>query len=136
MANWTEDGRLIPDNKPVEVPLRFKQRETEAQRIAKAVTAEFSNQADSKGFETFEDAQDFEIEDDFDIFPNSQFEVKEMQEEFLPDIPDEREKTVEELALEELDNESRQQEIQSAKEKIIQEREAEEKEREIHPEPR
>ena len=136
MANWTEDGRLIPDETPVEVPLRFKQRETEAERIARAVTQEFSNQADAKGFESFEDAQDFDIEDDFDIFPDSQFEVKEMTEEFLEEEPMPREKTIEELALEELNQESQAQEIQNAKEKIKQQREAEQIEREDPPEPR
>lgn len=118
MAEWTEDGKLIPDNTPVEVPLHLKQGETEAMRIARAVSLEFSQQADKKGYETFEESQDFEIEDDEDIFPTSQFEVVEMQEEYLPDDPAPEEKTIEELAIEQLEEENKQKAIEDAKTKI------------------
>lgn len=107
--NYDEKGHFIPDDSPVEVPLRFKTQETEAERIARAVSLEFSQQADDKGFETFEDAQDFDVDDEFDIFPQSSFEIQEMEEEYLPDTPSDKEKTLEEKLIEEADGEKNQE---------------------------
>ncbi len=103
MAEWTENGRMIPDDTPVEVPLNLRQGETESMRIARAVSLEFSQQADRKGFETIQEGMDFEVEDDEDIFPTSKFELTEMQEEYLQSPYEEpimSEKTDEENALE------------------------------------
>lgn len=112
MAQWTEDGRQIPDDTPVEIPLNLRKGETEAMRIARAVSLEFSQQAEKKGYETWEESQDFDIEDDEDIFPQSQFELKEMAEEYLPDIPLDIEKTPDEVAIEEADNGKTQQQTE------------------------
>ena len=110
-----ENGKLIPDNTPVEVPLRFKQRETEAERIARMVTTEFTQQATKNGFETIEESMDFDVPDEDDVL-TSQFETAaEMLEEFLDEgiMPeDELEnlgKTPEELAIEEHDDGKKKQ---------------------------
>lgn len=102
--NWTPEGKFKPDTTPVEVPLSLQGSDSEAMKIARAVSLEFSKQADNVGAETFEESNDFEIDDDEDIFPTSQFEIQEMAEEFLPDTPLPIEKTPEELALEEAEN--------------------------------
>ncbi len=109
-SEW-KDGKFIPDQTPVEVPLKFKQSQTEAQRIAAAVSQEFSKQAETKGFETLDESLDFDIPEDEDIFPDSKWEITEMQEEFLynpPEEPLDIEKSPEEIAIEETDNGSKE----------------------------
>jgi hypothetical protein len=105
--NHDEKGRFIPDPTPIEVPLALRQGETEAMRIARAVSLEFSNQAEKNGFETWEESQDFDVEDEWELFPESEFEIKEMQEEFLMDEPAPEEKTVEERNIEALEDEQK-----------------------------
>lgn len=83
MAEWTEDGKMIPDDTPVEVPLQYQQGESESMRIARAVSLEMSKMNEKQGRETYAEAMDFDIEDEEDIFPMSECEVREMQEEFL-----------------------------------------------------
>ena len=98
---FDEDGHFVPDPTPVEVPLRYRNRDTEAMRIARAVRVEMDQQLEKTGYEDFSEQMDFDIEDEFDMFPQSQFELKEMEDEYLPDDPGDREKTVDEKILEE-----------------------------------
>lgn len=69
-----ENGREIPDPIAVEVPAGFKRPETLQEQIRRLVRSEQFNQSVSEqGMETFEEAEDFEIDDDmFD--PHSPYE--------------------------------------------------------------
>ena len=106
MSNWTEDGKFIPDDTPVEVPLNIKPL-SQDEKIAKAVTEQLSIQAAKKGKETFTESMDFEISDDND--PLTTYEnVAEMTEEFLN--ADLEEQPV--MTLEEYTNDALTQELQ------------------------
>lgn len=87
MAKYDERGREIPDRTPIEVPLHLRTPEDETIKMARMVTQELSRQSNTKGFESEQEAHDFDIEDDEDIFPTSNFEVHEMTEEYLPQEP-------------------------------------------------
>lgn len=68
-----DNGHEIPDPQPVEIPARFKRPETLAEQIRRVTQGALSLQAKEQGFETFEEAEDFEIDDDsFD--PTSPYE--------------------------------------------------------------
>lgn len=69
-----EQGREVPDPQPIAIPAGFREPETLEQRIRRLVRSEqFSASMDSQGFETFEESEDFEIDDDmFD--PESPYE--------------------------------------------------------------
>lgn len=67
------NGHEIPDPQPVEIPARFKRPETLAEQIRRVTQGALSLQAAEQGFETFEEAEDFDIDDDsFD--PSSPYE--------------------------------------------------------------
>lgn len=67
-----KNGHEIPDPTPVALPTGFKRPEMLAETVARLVRREISERADLAGFETFEEAEDFEIGDDFE--PNSPYE--------------------------------------------------------------
>lgn len=74
-----ERGREIPDPTPVEVPLRFRGQESTDERIRRIIRETISRQAAESGWESFDDANDFEVDEDPD--PVSQYELTDMQEE-------------------------------------------------------
>lgn len=55
-------GREIPDNTPMVAPMRRQPSLTEL--IRASVREEFSRQAHEAGMETFEEADDFDVDDD------------------------------------------------------------------------
>lgn len=66
-------GREIPDPKPMSIPSGFKRPETLAEQVQRLVRTQISRQAAEEGYETFEDSEDFDIDDDmFD--PSSPYE--------------------------------------------------------------
>lgn len=69
-----QNGSEIPDPTPVAIPAGFKEPESLENMIRRLVRADdFRRAADQEGFETFEEAEDFEIDDDsFD--PSSPYE--------------------------------------------------------------
>lgn len=68
-----------PDPTPVEMPLGFKRPPTLQEEIQRIIRQQMSMQAEEAGFESFEEADDFEVDEDPD--PLSPYEVTEMQEE-------------------------------------------------------
>lgn len=60
----TASGREIVDNRPVEMPLGFKKPEPLSEQIQRMVRRELSRAAEQSGFESFDEANDFEVEDD------------------------------------------------------------------------
>ncbi len=67
-------GREIPDPTPMSLPVGFKIPETLDEQIQRLVRNQVSRNADEKGFETFDEAEDFDVDDEID--PNSPFEME------------------------------------------------------------
>ncbi|MEM2002482.1 MAG: hypothetical protein QXT77_07555, partial [Candidatus Methanomethylicaceae archaeon] len=65
-------GHEALDPTPVVVPAGFKRPETLAEQVQRLVRTHISRQAEEAGFETFEDAEDFDVDDDFD--PSTPYE--------------------------------------------------------------
>lgn len=64
-ATLTEDGRFeIVDSTPLEAPLDLKPSPGLTEIVRDLVRREMSQVADQLGYETFEEADDFDIEDD------------------------------------------------------------------------
>lgn len=80
MAIFNEKGQQIPDPTPIEVPLNFKRPLSIQEEIKRFVRSEFSQRAADQGHETFEEADDFVVEDELGEFV-SPYEFTEMQEE-------------------------------------------------------
>lgn len=76
MKTFDEYGREIPDPRPVEIPDNYKRPPTLREQIQQAIRQEFSRVAAQHGAETFEEADDFDIEDDE---PRSQWELDDDQ---------------------------------------------------------
>lgn len=74
-----ERGWEIPDPTPVEVPLHWKRPPTLQDTIRQFIRTEMSQQAQDQGAESFEEADDFEMDEEPD--PLSAYEMREMQEE-------------------------------------------------------
>ena len=78
MAEFNEKGEHIPDNTPVEIPVGFGVPEDLTSIIKRLVRVE-SQRAANEGEETFEESDDFDIEDEVD--PVSNYAMTRMQEE-------------------------------------------------------
>lgn len=63
------------DNTPVEMPTRLRLPQTRTEQIRQFIRQELSFKAQQEGVETFQEADDFEIEDDQEPF--SPYEVIE-----------------------------------------------------------
>lgn len=66
------------DDTPVAIPLKFRRVETQADRMRRIIREEMSRAAEVQGYETFEEADDFSIPDDYD--PSSPYEMSYEQE--------------------------------------------------------
>lgn len=80
MAKYNEKGEEIPDSVPVEIPLRFRTPLPLNEEIKRLIREEMSQAAADQGEETFQEADDFEVEEG-DPLPFSAHELSEMQEE-------------------------------------------------------
>jgi hypothetical protein len=84
-------GREMPDPTPVEVPLHMQRPLTLAEQVQRLVRQQLSAQAANQGYESFEDADDFDVEGD-DNPPESGYEIVDGPP---PSTPDPLEKVVE-----------------------------------------
>lgn len=66
-------GEEIPDPQPVSIPIEMRRPETSDERIRRIIAHSASMEARRQGFESFEDADDFDIEDD-PIDPSTPYE--------------------------------------------------------------
>lgn len=80
MSKLSERGREIPDPTPVAMPIGFKRPEALVDQIRRFVRRELSESAAGHGYETFEESDDFDIEDDDDYDPQSPWELNFDQE--------------------------------------------------------
>lgn len=72
-ARIDELGREIGDPTPLAIPIKHRREETQDERIKRLVRSErLAQEAANAGFETFEEADDFDVGDDFD--PTSPYE--------------------------------------------------------------
>lgn len=80
MAKYTQDNRMeIPDPRPVEMPIGYEHPEPLESMIARMVRLE-SERAGQQGLETFEEADDFDVDDDEGELV-SPYQMSTMQEE-------------------------------------------------------
>lgn len=77
MAKFNEQGQQIPDQTPLEIPVGF-QVPTDLNTLIRQLVRAESGRAAEMGQETFEEADDFEIESDDPISP---YTPTTMQEE-------------------------------------------------------
>lgn len=75
---YDEQGRELPDPTPVEIPVGFSRPESLQDQIKRLIRTELSMDAQAGGFESFEEADDFDVGDDFD--PSSPHELDDAQE--------------------------------------------------------
>lgn len=60
-----DQGREIPDPQPIAIPAGYKLPESLSDQIRRLIRSEqFSKMVNDQGFDTFEEAEDFEIDDD------------------------------------------------------------------------
>lgn len=57
-------GREEADSKPAAMPVGFQRPPTLAEQVQRLVRSAISREAEEKGFETFEESEDFDIPDD------------------------------------------------------------------------
>jgi len=73
-------GHEVPGDHTVAIPIRFRTAETISSQVQRLVQYEVSLYAEANGYETFDEADDFEVEDD--IFPTSQHEMSQEVEDY------------------------------------------------------
>lgn len=77
---FTPEGLEILDSRPIELPLGFERPLSLQEEIRRMIALETSRAAADAGLESFEEADDFEVDEDADEFV-SPYEVLEMTEE-------------------------------------------------------
>lgn len=63
-AELDKDGNEVGDPTPVAPPAHLRRTMTMSEQIQQMIRREFSMRASEEGFETFEEAEDFDIDDD------------------------------------------------------------------------
>lgn len=82
MAQYDRFHREIPDKTPVAMPLGYERPEPLESMIARMIRVE-SLKAKKEGKETFEESDDFSIEDDEEVKFTSDHQFTDLQEEEL-----------------------------------------------------
>lgn len=81
MAKYTKDNRKeIPDPRPVAVPVGYRRPLTLQEEIKRFVRAELSQVAQAHELETFEEADDFDVDEDPELI--SPYEIPEAAPEW------------------------------------------------------
>lgn len=81
---YDENGQFYPDPTPVAPPVGFDPSEIDMfERVRSMVRREMSHAAQAEGFETFEEADDFDVDDE--VEPFSEYEL--IVEQAYPDAP-------------------------------------------------
>jgi hypothetical protein len=89
-----ENGHEVLSSKPVAIPLKFRRPETLAETVRNMVLGEMSRQALNSGYESFAEADDFDVGDDFD--PTSPYEMDFDTEVYRYDEPPRQKRTAQE----------------------------------------
>lgn len=64
VSKFTKEGRELPDPKPLELPAGMKRPETLQEQIRRMIRSDVSTFATDHGAESFDEANDFDMEDD------------------------------------------------------------------------
>lgn len=85
---FTEKGQEKNDPTPINIHPSIQKPESMDKRIARMVTAALSQEAAAKDMETFDEANDFDIDDPFETdFSNTKYELGEDEYPVLNDVP-------------------------------------------------
>lgn len=87
MAKYDAQGREIPDQTPVEIPPHLARVVTRHEQMKAYIRAELSRLAAEEGEETFEEADDFDVDEDPD--PLSAYEIPDAPVEWPGGVKDE-----------------------------------------------
>jgi len=79
MNTFDEQGREIPVRGKIAIPIGFHTPPSLQEQIRRFIRIEASNMAAAAGHETFEESDDFDVDDDVDF--KSPHEMTELQEE-------------------------------------------------------
>lgn len=86
MATYNERNEEILDTTPVEMPIGYERPESLASMIARMINStELQRAAQKQGLETFEESDDFEMDDDGELV--SPYQLTDMQEDKPYAIP-------------------------------------------------
>lgn len=80
MKTFNEFGEEICNSEPMAIPLKFQRPTTIQEDIKRFIRAELSQQAEANSYETFEESDDFEVEDDIDFYSPYEFNEAEPME--------------------------------------------------------
>lgn len=83
VIDYRTDGKEYPDQTPIEVPLNMKKPESLRDTMRRFIREEFSREAVMSEKESFEEANDFDIDDETDLL--SPYEITDMEPEYLQD---------------------------------------------------
>lgn len=75
LPRLSDTGAEVPDQTPIELPAGFAIPETIAQSIQRLVRGAVSRAAHEQGLETFEEAEDFDLDDEEDDDKSSVYET-------------------------------------------------------------
>lgn len=79
-----EYGEEINDPEPLFIDVAARRRPSLTERVKSMVQMEFSRIAERDGMESFDEANDFDVLDDFEVDdPITQYEEKFLQEEYM-----------------------------------------------------
>lgn len=73
-TKYDDQGRELPDPTPKAMPVGFKRPESLDEQIRRLIRTHMSDTAEEQGYESFEEADDFDVEDD-DYDPETPFEM-------------------------------------------------------------
>lgn len=81
---FNDKGEEVLDPTPLAMPLGYRRPPSLAETISRMIRGEMSKVAQASGYESFEEADDFDVMDENDGFA-SKHEMTQMQEEYLND---------------------------------------------------
>lgn len=74
------------DNTPVEMPTRLRLPQTRVDQMRSFIRSELSRQSQAEGFETIEEADDFDVGEEGEL-PYTPYELTELEPPAMPEEP-------------------------------------------------
>lgn len=84
----TKEGREKLDTTPVAVPLKFKRPLPIAELVRKMVIREVSGKAAQRGAESFDEADDFDVNDDPELKSPYELDEDQINNKFVAEVPE------------------------------------------------
>lgn len=92
---YRSDGKEYPDPTPLELPIDSTRPLSLREEMRRFIREEFSRHATDDGYESFEESNDFDLDDESDLM-FSQYELAEMQPEYVNEDDQEQKGTSDE----------------------------------------